>query len=591
MPTPAPSAPQANHSRVVDVLRTWDTDGDGVISRKEFEKGLRALGLHGDQAEIDELFASMDVNGDGTLDYTELHRLLRVGAAAKKSSYLRDAVTNKPLRMPTSPSPGGGAMAHLGGRESPRCATTLAQSAPPVSEGGSPAPVAVREETWPEGLRNVLLREMGRVIDLFRHWEGGEAGRITVDHFKAGLYILGHHTTTADVLELYAAMGVDVASAGYAALPFRELRAQLRVAAQRGRSHYLRAAIRQGLQLEAAGPRGATHSGVVPTTPATEASAAGDAIAAALALSGAANCWTTPASAGASAAAAAVEQLRAAVSAASSASGAAAEARTLARSRDHSSGVIALGADAAAAKARGLQAAESAAANAAARDGVVGIEMVVQQWCRTHYSALLPELRKWELHPNGCISYKEWGDSLVSLGLPRHRQMGGAAGALAVVGADGGRRAPLAGGAQRDGGRPSDQGAAAEAHGAELLQAAEPRRRGLRQPLVAAIPRGGHLPPRPGQVRTARPAPLEYRRRPPRRPPPPTTTSPSPPRRYRPEGSFAGTRVESLRKGQAHSGRIHTTAERFPEQKRRDMTPGPGKYRPKHTLTESRFNI
>ena len=49
--------------------------------------------------------------------------------------------------------------------------------------------------------------------------------------------------------------------------------------------------------------------------------------------------------------------------------------------------------------------------------------------------------------------------------------------------------------------------------------------------------------------------------------------------------------MESLRKGQAHSGRIHTTAERFPEQKRRDMTPGPGKYRPKHTLTESRFNI
>ena len=44
--------------------------------------------------------------------------------------------------------------------------------------------------------------------------------------------------------------------------------------------------------------------------------------------------------------------------------------------------------------------------------------MVVQQWCRTHYSALLPELRKWELHPNGCISYKEWGDSLVSLGFP-----------------------------------------------------------------------------------------------------------------------------------------------------------------------------
>ena len=130
-----------------------------------------------------------------------------------------------------------------------------------MSEGGSPAPVAVREETWPEGLRNVLLREMGRVIDLFRHWEGGEAGRITVDHFKAGLYILGHHTTTADVLELYAAMGVDVASAGYAALPFRELRAQLRVAAQRAR-RTTSAPPPAKAAARSCGPRGATHSGV-----------------------------------------------------------------------------------------------------------------------------------------------------------------------------------------------------------------------------------------------------------------------------------------------------------------------------------------
>ena len=93
-------------------------------------------------------------------------------------------------------------------------------------------------------------------------------------------------------------------------------------------------------------------------------------------------------------------------------------------------------------------------------------------------------------------------------------------------------------------------------------------------------------------MRTARPAPLERRPAAPAAPPAAADdAAPSPPRRYRPEGSFAGTRVESLRKGQAHSGRIHTTAERFPEQKRRDMTPGPGKYRPKHTLTESRFNI
>ena len=27
-----------------------------------------------------------------------------------------------------------------------------------------------------------------RVIDLFRHWEGGEGGEVSVEHFRAGLH-------------------------------------------------------------------------------------------------------------------------------------------------------------------------------------------------------------------------------------------------------------------------------------------------------------------------------------------------------------------------------------------------------------------
>ena len=42
--------------------------------------------------------------------------------------------------------------------------------------------------------------------------------------------------------------------------------------------------------------------------------------------------------------------------------------------------------------------------------------MDVQQWARSHYSALLPELRKWELHPNGEIGFEVFADSLQSLG-------------------------------------------------------------------------------------------------------------------------------------------------------------------------------
>ena len=34
--------------------------------------------------------------------------------------------------------------------------------------------------------------------------------------------------------------------------------------------------------------------------------------------------------------------------------------------------------------------------------------MGVQQWARAHYSSLLGELRKWEVHTNGEISFDEF---------------------------------------------------------------------------------------------------------------------------------------------------------------------------------------
>ena len=232
---------------------------------------------------------------------------------------------------------------------------------------------------------------------------------------------------------------------------------------------------------------------------------------------------------------------------------AAAEARTLARSRDHSSGVM--GADAAAAKARGLQAAESAAANAAARDGVVGIEMVVQQWCRTHYSALLPELRKWELRPNGCISYKEWGDSLVSLGFP-------ATGKWEELQALWQSWAPMEGGVLH---WQAVRNAMAGGRLIKVQQRKHTVQSYYKQPSRAGEGFGNRSSPRFREEATSllgpgKCAPPVVA---PRTPPPPPRRAapdalrPSPPRRYRPEGSFAGTRVESLRKGQAHSGRIH----------------------------------
>ena len=44
--------------------------------------------------------------------------------------------------------------------------------------------------------------------------------------------------------------------------------------------------------------------------------------------------------------------------------------------------------------------------------------MWLQQWARSHYSALLPEMRKWELYPEGLITFDVFADSLHTLGFP-----------------------------------------------------------------------------------------------------------------------------------------------------------------------------
>ena len=48
----------------------------------------------------------------------------------------------------------------------------------------------------------------------------------------------------------------------------------------------------------------------------------------------------------------------------------------------------------------------------------------MQQWARQHYSSLLPEMRKWELRPNGEVGFDDFGDSLLHLGYPAQGQWG-----------------------------------------------------------------------------------------------------------------------------------------------------------------------
>ena len=69
-----------NMSRVIDLFRDWDTDGDGKITSKEFRAAVAALGYEGPRGEVDALFAQMDVDSSGSMEFKEMNRALRKGA-------------------------------------------------------------------------------------------------------------------------------------------------------------------------------------------------------------------------------------------------------------------------------------------------------------------------------------------------------------------------------------------------------------------------------------------------------------------------------------------------------------------------------
>jgi hypothetical protein len=72
-----------NRGRLIDHIRNMDTNRDGVVDMDEFRASLKALdlGLTPEQEEL--LIASIDLDGDGILEYEELHSRLDLVVRAK----------------------------------------------------------------------------------------------------------------------------------------------------------------------------------------------------------------------------------------------------------------------------------------------------------------------------------------------------------------------------------------------------------------------------------------------------------------------------------------------------------------------------
>ena len=167
MPEQIAEALKSQATRVMDLFRSWDRDGDGEVSRSEFHKAIPALGIEADKKDVDELFNMWDADGGGSLAYKELKKLLSGHPPPKRKSL------------------------QLSG-----------------------------EGPMSDQLADALKSQATRVMDLFRSWDRDGDGEVSRAEFHKAIPALGLTVPKADVDALFNQWDAD----GGGALNYKELR-------------------------------------------------------------------------------------------------------------------------------------------------------------------------------------------------------------------------------------------------------------------------------------------------------------------------------------------------------------------------------
>ena len=64
--------------QIATVIAKWDKSGDGNLDRAEFRENVQGLGMGASNIECDELFESLDSDGGGELDVSEIRKAFKV---------------------------------------------------------------------------------------------------------------------------------------------------------------------------------------------------------------------------------------------------------------------------------------------------------------------------------------------------------------------------------------------------------------------------------------------------------------------------------------------------------------------------------
>ena len=160
-------------TRVIELFRDWDTDGNGMVSKEEFHKAMGLLGFNVPAEDIDILFDSWDPDGSGLLSLGELKQVLKDHkAAARISEYKAKEAKRKSL---------------LRGFD--------------IDEDS--------DKSVAEQLREALSKSAVRVIDLFNDWDTDGNGKISKEEFRKAMGLLGFNVPTEDIDALFDSWDPD----------------------------------------------------------------------------------------------------------------------------------------------------------------------------------------------------------------------------------------------------------------------------------------------------------------------------------------------------------------------------------------------
>ena len=167
------SALRTNRTRVIDVFRCLDRNGDGTVTKREFRAALPLLGFEANQKTADTVFAELDLDGSGKVEYEELNKQLRQGRAVDLAPQLRDGAA---------------------GQITPGAHNKISLRANRTEDEKADEEEIRRQQLRPASVaevRRLLAKNFSRLIDLFRACDEDRDGKVTMREFRAALPLLG----------------------------------------------------------------------------------------------------------------------------------------------------------------------------------------------------------------------------------------------------------------------------------------------------------------------------------------------------------------------------------------------------------------